>query len=255
MLDVRIRGDSHVEADKASGSARMVAQWGCPDGRVRREYEEAVVGLEQAGEEPDLLHRAGERGSADDLDIVADAEGPEPEQHDARRDIGQGPLQSEADRQARGAERGEQRGGLHSELAQRGDEGQDQHAVASGCGERWPGRLIDPPRLRQRPADRARDPSCDERAGEEDENRQEEPGQQSRRGCPGERRGVVHKARRGRHSALSHSLATTGKRQGLARAPARDRADLRLGLSPARNGRSLGLRAKDADAKRGRRRR
>ncbi len=97
-------------------------KWECPDRGVRREHEEPVVGLEHAGEEADLLHRARERGSADDLDIVADAKGPEPQQHDARRDVGERPLQGEADRKARGAERGEEGGGLHADLAQRRDE-------------------------------------------------------------------------------------------------------------------------------------
>ena len=87
---------------------------------------------------------------ADDLDVVADLEGPEPQQHDAGGDIGERSLQGEADREARGAEGGEEGGGLHADLAQRRHERQDEDAVARGGGERRTRGLVDVPRSRQR---------------------------------------------------------------------------------------------------------
>ena len=125
-------------------------------------------------------------------------------------------MQRKSDREAGGAERGKEGGGLDAELAQRGDASDDQHAVARGRSERRPRRLVDPTRLRKPRENRARDPPGEQRACEQDEKRQQEPRQQ----CLGDRRGEggkpVESSRDGGHARLSHEFAGRGASSPLA---------------------------------------
>src|SRR5262249_39939190 len=92
--------------------------------RVQGVEEDAVERLEMAHEKPDLPHRSHH---AVDFDEIADAEGTRPQQREPSGDIAERALQSQADRNAGGAENGEKRCGLYTDLAQRGDEDENQN--------------------------------------------------------------------------------------------------------------------------------
>jgi len=76
------------------------------------------------------------------FDIFPDAKWPEDQQHDARSDILQRPLQRQSDREAGCAECRDDRGGLDAELAEDGDEHQDEQRIAQHVGEESRQRLV-----------------------------------------------------------------------------------------------------------------
>ena len=86
---------------------------GAPDLAVRHQDLDVVRSRKFGDEQVDSLDSSG---LAAGLDIVADLERAEDQQHDSGRDIAQRTLQGEADRQARRAENGDQTGRLDAEL-------------------------------------------------------------------------------------------------------------------------------------------
>ena len=77
------------------------------------------------GEQAYLLDGAGHRA---DLDILADTERPQHQQHDAGSDVLQRALQRQADGEADGADGGDDRRRLDAELAEHHDDHQARMA-------------------------------------------------------------------------------------------------------------------------------
>ena len=78
-----------------------------------------VEGIDRRGEQADL---GDDPEMAAHLDRVADLERPKHEQHDARGEVGERALEGEADGEARRADDGRERGGLHPEDAEAGED-------------------------------------------------------------------------------------------------------------------------------------
>ena len=103
------------------------------------------------------------------------------QQHDARRDVAERALQRQADGQAGGAERGEDRGRLDAELLQHRDQGGDDHEIANDAANHQDKSLVDALRALESPARRRGGPAGDNPAnddnGESAQQVHAEPGQ------------------------------------------------------------------------------
>jgi hypothetical protein len=97
------------------GRSAKFAQGLAPDAAIRHDDLHLVVGHELGPEQRQFVDRSD---AATDLHLVANSEGPEDQQHDARRQVGESALQGEADRQAGGAEDGHEARRMDSELRQ-----------------------------------------------------------------------------------------------------------------------------------------
>ena len=129
---------------------------------VRDEDADVVRRVELGRQDPDLLHLALRVAGLDD---VAHREGTEDEEHDARGEVAQRPLERQPDGEAGRAQHGDEGGGLDAEEVEHrqadedeqpvvdhpGDE-RDQHGVQARALQRAAGRLPAP--LGGDPADR-----------------------------------------------------------------------------------------------------
>ena len=88
--------------------------------------------MQLGGEQAEFLDGAADGAG---VDVVADAEGTQPQQHHAGGDVRQCALHGEADGEAGGAECGENAGGLDADLAEHGHQHHDQDAVAHDRGD------------------------------------------------------------------------------------------------------------------------
>ena len=113
-----------------------VAQRPAPDAAIRHDDLHLVVGHQLGPEQRQLLDHAN---AAADLNLVADPEGPEDQQHDSRRQVRERALQGEPDRQAGGADDGDEARRLGAELRQHREQGDGQDQVAREAAE--PGSL------------------------------------------------------------------------------------------------------------------
>lgn len=90
-----------------------------------------------------------------DLDIFADAEWPQRQQHDAGGNVLQRALQRQADGQADGANGGNDRGRLDAELAEHHDDDEDQYGVADDPREEVAQRRVEAMDMAEAGVDRA----------------------------------------------------------------------------------------------------
>ncbi len=101
---------------------------------------QAVVEVGQAGHEE--VEPAHPPDPAGDLDPVADAIGPQHQDHHPGRHVAEAPLQGQAHGQGRGAQDGDHRSRLHPQLLKHGDDPDDGHRVArQGADEVLQGRV------------------------------------------------------------------------------------------------------------------
>src|SRR6267154_3035575 len=100
------------------------------------------------------------------LHLVADPEGPEDQQHDARRQVGERALQGEPDRQAGGADDGDEARRLDAELRQHREQSDGQDQVAREAAEEALQRRVEMRRPAEHPDHElvgfAREPQPDE---------------------------------------------------------------------------------------------
>jgi hypothetical protein len=98
-------------------------------------------------EQRQLFDRAD---AAADLHLVADPEGPEDQQHNARRQVGERALQGEPDRRAGGADDGDEARRLDAELRQHREQSDGQDQVARQAAEEALQRRVEMRRPRTR---------------------------------------------------------------------------------------------------------
>src|SRR5918992_2272679 len=94
-------GDAEPQIDEPCRQPRIVDQALVPKLGVGDKLKNSIPCIDMTSEKADLLQRTS---NATSLDVVADFEGPQPEQHDAGRNVCQRTLQGEADCKTNGAE-------------------------------------------------------------------------------------------------------------------------------------------------------
>ena len=169
--DVVVVGDSDREVVAARVVRRVVLQRAAVDGGVGDRDLHVVRRVQHAREDPDLLHRAG---GARHLDVIADLEGAEDQEHHSRREVREGALHGQADGEACGGEDGDHRGGLDPEEVQDRDHHHGQRQVVDQARQEGHQRLVDR-RAFERAARRAAHGSADDATDDEKRDGPDDP--------------------------------------------------------------------------------
>ena len=205
--DIGLAVDVDLEIGTPERLARDVDDGAGEDDGIGHRDEQPVIGDQFGVEQADLLHRAGDGA---DGDPVGHPERPQQQQHHAGRDIGQGALQRQADGQARRAQKRDQRGGLHPELAQHRHQGDRDHAIAGEIDHQRLEGLVDMMRC-------AGTASRSQRASQRDSDPARDQDQRPRSGYS-RRHGSAFRSGRARASTSAGKAATEGRwraREGL----------------------------------------
>src|SRR5690606_38803042 len=113
LVDVIHIGNAYQKLHSPAGMEAVVADRIAPHGGIWDDHLDIVRSRQLRREEADIRHGAP---VTRDLDILADLERPEDQQHDAARDVTERPLKGKANRNAGGAENGNQARRLDAEL-------------------------------------------------------------------------------------------------------------------------------------------
>src|SRR5690606_35118330 len=128
-IDIVVITDADLEIVAPQVVARIVDHRRVPEFAVRRHDEDAIGRLQFRGEQADLLDGSGDVSR---IDIFADPEGLQRQQHDPGGDVLQRSLERQADRKTCGAQCGDDTGRLHTELRQYRDADKNKHRIANG---------------------------------------------------------------------------------------------------------------------------
>jgi hypothetical protein len=163
-------------------------------------------------------------GEAADLHFLADLERPDDQQHHTRREIGQGSLQSETDREARRADHGDEARRLNTEARQNREYRDDEDQIAGDAGEEGLQHRVE---LR-----RAAEDSRDDQIGFTGEPKTDEQDDDAAQGIQAvrddPRNEVSHVEQRGSRSLIQHRCSEASS-QMASRRPRKPAATGRLG--------------------------